>query len=85
MGGILSAIVLLVLIAVVVGVIYIFGRLLAGLVVNSILGLISIFAVNVIFGLGIGITVITIILVAIFGVPAVLVIVILKMIGISLP
>ncbi len=84
-GSIISIVVLVFLIAVIVGLIYLFGRLLAGLVINTILGLISIYAVNIIFGLGITITTITLILVAIFGVPAILIIVILKIVGITLP
>jgi inhibitor of the pro-sigma K processing machinery len=60
------------------------GKLLIGLILNSILGLIAIYLVNALFGLGIIYNLITIIVVAIFGLPAVAVIIILKLIGISI-
>ena len=85
LGTIASAVVLLVLIAAIVGIIFFLGRMLAGLVVNSILGLIAIFAVGVLFGISITINVITLIVVAIFGLPAVLIIILLKLIGIAIP
>ncbi len=88
LSSIASVVVLLVLIAAVIGIIFLFGKKLAGLAINSVLGLISIFAVNSLFGLGISLAgiggIITIIIIAIFGLPAVLVIVVLKLIGISI-
>ncbi len=60
------------------------GKMLIGLVLNSIFGLIAIYLVNVLFGLGIAYNLLTLIVVAIFGIPAVAVIIILKFIGISI-
>jgi sigmaK-factor processing regulatory protein BofA len=61
------------------------GEPILALILNSILGLIAIYLVNVLFGLGIIYNVLTLILVAIFGLPAVAVIILLKLIGISIP
>ncbi len=60
------------------------GGVILGLIANTILGLASIFIVNFFFGLGIVINLLTIILVAIFGLPAAAIIIILKIIGISI-
>ncbi len=65
-------------------IIFKFGNLILGLVVNSILGLIAIYLVNVIFSLGITYDWVTWIVVALFGLPAVAVIIILKLLGISI-
>ncbi len=60
------------------------GKLVIGLILNSILGLIAIYLINAIFGLGIVYNLITVVVVAIFGLPAVAIIIILKLIGISI-
>ncbi len=78
--GIIAILVILLIIFI----IFKFGKLIIGLILNSILGLIAIYLVNTIFDLGILYNLITIIIVAIFGLPAVLVIIILKLIGISI-
>ncbi len=78
--GIIAILVILL----VIFIIFKFGKLIIGLILNSILGLIAIYLVNTIFDLGILYNLITIIIVAIFGLPAVLVIIILKLIGISI-
>lgn len=78
--GIIAILVILLIIFI----IFKFGKLIIGLILNSILGLIAIYLVNTIFDLGILYNLITIIIVAIFGLPAVLAIIILKLIGISI-
>ena len=60
------------------------GGIILGLIANTIMGLASIFIVNFFFGLGIAINLLTIGLVAIFGLPAAAIIIILKIIGISI-
>ncbi|ASI13839.1 sigma-K factor-processing regulatory protein bofA [Candidatus Mancarchaeum acidiphilum] len=60
------------------------GGIILGLIANTIMGLASIFIVNFFFGLGIAINLLTIVLVAIFGLPAAAIIIILKIIGISI-
>ncbi len=82
-GPILSEALVIAAIVLVLFIIFKLGRLILGLVVNSILGLIAIYAVNTIFNLGIVYNLLTIIVVAIAGLPAVAVIVILKLLGIS--
>ena len=83
-GALISEIVVIAAILVVLYVILKFGGILIGLILNSILGLIAIYLVNVIFNLGIIYNLLTLIVVAIFGLPAVGVIIILKLIGISI-
>jgi len=61
------------------------GGFILGLIVNSVLGLIAIVVVNAIFGLGIVFNLLTWIIVALFGLPAVLIIILLKLIGIPIP
>lgn len=77
----------LIVIAAIILVLYIifkFGNVILGLIVNSVLGLIAVYLINVLFNLGITYDWITWIVVAIFGLPAVAVIIILKLIGISI-
>lgn len=83
-GSVLSEIVVIAAILLVLYVIFKLGNVLIGLLLNSILGLIAIWLINAIFGLGIVFNLLTWIVVAIFGLPAVAVIVILKLIGISI-
>lgn len=85
LGPIASEIVIIAAILLVLFVIFKLGKLLLGLILNSILGLIAIYLVNAIFNLGIIYNLLTIIVVAIFGLPTVAVIIILKLIGISIP
>lgn len=84
LGSVASEVLIIAAILLIVFVVFTLGRLLFGLILNSVLGFISIFLVNALFGLGISIDWVTIIVVAIFGLPAVAVIVILKLIGISI-
>ncbi len=57
-------------------------KILGGLIINAILGVISLFALNSLFGLGITITPIIILAAAIFGLPGMVVIIILHFLGI---
>lgn len=83
-GPIVSEVLIIAAILVVLYVILKLGNLLFGLILNSILGLIAIFLVNALFALGITYDLITVIVVAVFGLPAVAVIIILKLLGISI-
>jgi hypothetical protein len=84
LGPIASEIVVIAAILLVLYIILKLGKTILGLILNSILGLIAIYLVNTIFSLGIIYNLLTIIVVAIFGLPAVAVIIILKLIGISI-
>lgn len=84
LGPIASEIVVIAAILVVLFIILKLGKILIGLILNSILGLIAIYLVNTIFSLGIIYNLLTLIVVAIFGLPAVAIIIILKLIGISI-
>ncbi len=85
LGPVASEIVIIAAVLLVLFIIFKLGKLLFGLILNSILGLITIYLVNMIFSLGIIYNLFTLIVVAIFGLPAVAVIIILKLIGISIP
>ena len=84
LGPIASEIVVIAAILVVLYIVLKFGNIILGLILNSILGLIAIYLVNVLFNLGIMYNLLTWIVVAIFGLPAVAAIIILKLIGISI-
>jgi hypothetical protein len=79
-----SSIVVIIAILLVLYILFRGGGFILGLIVNSILGLIVIFLVNAVFGLGIVFDLLTWIVVALFGLPAVLIIIILKLLGISI-
>jgi hypothetical protein len=81
LGSVASEIIIVVAIIAVVFIVFSLGRVLLGLVVNSVLGLIAIFLINAIFGLGIPITLAVLVATAIFGLPAVFVMIILKLGG----
>ncbi len=83
-GSLLSEILIIAGIFVVLYIIFKIGRLIAGLVVNVILGFISIFAINALFGIGIPWDWIVIIVTALLGLPGVAMIVILKLLGVSM-
>jgi inhibitor of the pro-sigma K processing machinery len=83
-GSLLSEVIIIAAIILILFVILKLGNLLFGLILNSILGLIAIFLVNAIFSLGITYDWLTWIVVAIFGLPAVAVIIILKILGIPI-
>lgn len=84
-GSILYELLVIAAIILVLFIILSLGKLLIGLILNSILGLVAIYLVNVLFNLGIVYNWLTLIMVAIFGLPAVAVIIILKLIGYGLP
>jgi len=83
LGSAISEIVLVVAIFLVLFIIFKLGRSIFGLLTNSVLGLISIFVINTVFGIGIPISWVTIIATALFGLPAVAVMVLLKLLGIG--
>ncbi|MCW6159537.1 MAG: hypothetical protein LVQ95_00400 [Candidatus Micrarchaeales archaeon] len=84
-GGIISEIIAFALIFLVVFLVFKLGgallHIIAGLLINSVLGLISIWLLNMWFALGITFSLLVIVGVAIFGLPAVVVIVILRLLG----
>ncbi|MHB1830006.1 MAG: pro-sigmaK processing inhibitor BofA family protein [Candidatus Micrarchaeaceae archaeon] len=83
-GAVLSEIIVIAAIILVLYVIFKLGSVILGLVLNSILGLVLIWVVNLLFGLGISFDLITWIVLAIFGLPAAAVIIVLKLVGISI-
>jgi hypothetical protein len=84
LGPVISEIVLILAILVVLFIILKLGRLVIGLILNSILGLVAIWAVNYLFNLAIAYNLLTIIVVAITGLPGAAVIILLKLVGISI-
>ncbi len=82
----ISEVILIGLIALVIFIIFKVGKsilkLVFGLIANTILGFIAIFALNFLFNLGIPIHIYTIIVTALFGLPAVGTLVILKFFGV---
>ena len=83
-GGIASEIVVVAAILLILFVMLKFGNVIITLILNSILGLVVIWLANSFFMLGITYDWITWIVVAILGLPAVAVIIILKLLGISI-
>ena len=85
-GGLASEAVLFALIIAVLLGVFLIGRfllrLVSGLIINGILGVISLFALNALFGIGITITPLIILAAAIFGLPGMVVIIILHFLGI---
>ena len=82
-GGILAGLIILVGVLLVLFVVFSLGRLLLGLLVNIILGFLSIVIINAIFNLGIPWDLLVIVITAILGLPGVAIIVILKLLGIT--
>ncbi|MDE1810808.1 MAG: pro-sigmaK processing inhibitor BofA family protein [Candidatus Micrarchaeota archaeon] len=86
--GIAGEIILVAMIAVVLLIVFMLGRkilkVVFGIIANSILGLISIFVLNLVLNIAIPITVYTMVATAIFGLPAVGTLVILRLAGIPL-
>jgi inhibitor of the pro-sigma K processing machinery len=60
------------------------GKLLAGIVINIILGFVSLFLVNALLGMNIPFDLVVIVITAILGLPGVALIVLLKFFGITL-
>lgn len=80
----LSLALLFIEIVIVALIIFVLGRMIIGLLANSVLGLIAIFAINLFFGIGIPYSIPVLIVTALFGLPAVLILVILKLLGIPI-
>ena len=84
-GALLSEIVLAFLIAVVLFIIFKIGKkilkLVFGIIINSILGVIAFLALNYLFGMEIPIELATMVPTALFGLPAVGTLIILKLFG----
>ncbi|MCL4389365.1 pro-sigmaK processing inhibitor BofA family protein [Candidatus Marsarchaeota archaeon] len=83
-----SEIVLAVLIALVLFIIFKIGKfilkIIFGIIINSVVGIIAILALDYIFGLGIPIEIATMVPTALFGLPAVGTIIILKFLGVPI-
>ncbi|MGI0141543.1 MAG: pro-sigmaK processing inhibitor BofA family protein [Candidatus Micrarchaeales archaeon] len=84
LGSIGTEVALVVGIIIVLLIVFTLGKFLVGILTNSILGLISFFLLNTFFGLGIPITIPTVLVTAIFGLPAVAIIVLLRILGVPL-
>lgn len=84
LGPVLSEVILIAAIIIVLFIILKLGKLILGLILNSILGLLAIFAVNYLFNMGIAYNLLTIIVVAITGIPGAVVIILLKLVGIPI-
>ena len=88
LGSIISEILIILAIALVVFIVFKVGKFLLkiifGIIANSIMGFVVIFVVNYIFALGIPYSLPILISTALFGLPAVGTIIILKLMGIAL-
>ena len=83
-SAIISEFILIVGIFLILYIIFSLGRSLLGLILNVVLGFISIFLINAIFNLGIPFDIYVIIITAILGLPGVAIVIILKLIGIGI-
>jgi pro-sigmaK processing inhibitor BofA len=87
-SALLSEIILVAMIAIVLFVIFKIGRLILkvifGIIINSILGVIALYLLNYVFNIGIPIELQTMVPAALFGLPAVGTMVILRLFGIPL-
>lgn len=81
---VISEIVLILGILLVLFIVFRVGKFLIGLLMNSILGIISIFVLDAVFGLGIPIKLLTIVASALFGLPAVAIMAVLRLFGVQL-
>ncbi len=82
LGSIVSLLILLVLSFLVIYVIFKLGKFISGILVNIILGFISIVVLNSVFAISIPWDLWVIVITAILGLPGVFIIVILKLLGI---
>jgi inhibitor of the pro-sigma K processing machinery len=73
----------LVLAIIAVYIVFRIGKMLIGLLTNIVLGFVSLFVINLLFGMNIPYNIAAIILTAIFGVVGVFILLLLKFIGIS--
>ena len=83
-GSIASEVVLVIAIIAVLFLIFRMGKLVLGLVINSVLGIIAMFVLDAIFQIGIPINLVTVITTALFGLPAVAIMVLFRLGGIAL-
>jgi len=87
-GSIISEAILVLLIAIVLYIVFKLGKfilkIIFGIIANSILGIISIYVLNYLFDIGIPIKTYTLIASALFGLPAVGTMIILKFFGVVL-
>lgn len=84
LGPVASEVVLIAAIILILFIILKLGKLILGLILNSILGLLAIYLVNYLFNLGIAYNILTIIVVAITGIPGAAIIILLKLVGIGI-
>ena len=82
--GVISTVILLALILLLIGIVFVLGRfflhIIYQFIANSVLGLVSLFAINYFFGVAITLSIPVIIFVAVFGLPAVFILVFLKLV-----
>jgi len=87
-GSIISEAILVLLIAVVLYIVFKLGKfilkIIFGIIANSVLGVVSIFVLNYFFNIGIPIKTYTLIASALFGLPAVGTMIIMKFFGVIL-
>ena len=87
-GGLIGEIIIILAIALVLFIIIKLGRsilkLLFGIIINSVVGIIAFVALNYLLGLGIVLTIGLFIPIALFGLPAVGTIILLKMFAVAL-
>lgn len=83
-NSIASELLIIAAILLVLFIIFKIGNLIVGVILNSVLGLIAIYVLNSFFNLGIVYNLLTIIIVAITGLPGLAIIIILKLLGVSI-
>lgn len=84
LSGVISELILIILALLIIYVIFKLGKVLLGVIVNIVLGFISIVVLNSFFALNIPWNLLTIIITALLGLPGVAVIVLLRLLGITL-
>ena len=83
-GIALSGIWLIIAVALAVLIIWKIGKTIFGLLANTILGFVTFFLANTVFGLGISYNIASIVITAIFGLPGAAVIIFLKLMGVAI-
>ena len=83
-NAVISEFVVILLALLILYLIFKLGKALIGVIANIVLGFISIFVLNSLFGIGIPFDWIVIIITAVLGLPGVAIIVILRLFGIAL-
>ncbi len=83
-NAVISEFVVILLALLILYLIFKLGKALIGVIANIVLGFISIFVLNSLFGMGIPFDWIVIIITAVLGLPGVAIIVILRLFGIAL-